>query len=93
MAQNVHLIDWKFDNNFIYSDTFNIKEYESLDHQDQGDLNWIVPNKIAAFAGPRNRRYPHNRELRIVPEDFITYFKTKKIKAIIRLNNKVHFWN
>mmetsp|Transcript_18767 Transcript_18767/g.28857 ORF Transcript_18767/g.28857 Transcript_18767/m.28857 type:complete len:96 (-) Transcript_18767:759-1046(-) len=32
--------------------TFDNKEYEYYEKLDNGDLNWIIPNKFVAFMGP-----------------------------------------
>ena len=29
--------------------TFNIKDYEHMERIENGDLNWLVPNKFIAF--------------------------------------------
>jgi len=31
---------------------FNVKEYEYYEKVENGDLNWIVPEKFMAFMGP-----------------------------------------
>jgi cell division cycle 14 len=36
--------------------TFNVKEYEHYERVENGDLNWIIPNKFVAFMGPVDRR-------------------------------------
>ncbi len=35
---------------------FNVKDYEFYERVDNGDLNWIIPGKFAAFMGPIERR-------------------------------------
>lgn len=32
--------------------TFNVQEYQHYEKVENGDLNWIVPNKFIAFSGP-----------------------------------------
>ena len=32
--------------------TFNINEYEHYEKVENGDLNWIIPNKFIAFSSP-----------------------------------------
>ena len=32
--------------------TFDDREYEYYEKLDNGDLNWIIPNKFMAFMGP-----------------------------------------
>jgi hypothetical protein len=31
---------------------FNISEYEHFERVENGDLNWIIPNKFVAFSSP-----------------------------------------
>lgn len=38
--------------------TFNVKEYEHYEKVENGDLNWIIPNKFLAFMGPVDYREP-----------------------------------
>lgn len=38
--------------------TFNVKEYEYYEKVENGDLNWIIPNKFIAFMGPVDHREP-----------------------------------
>ncbi len=36
-----------------YNDaTFDVKEYEYYERVENGDLNWIIPDKFLAFMGP-----------------------------------------
>ena len=34
--------------------TFNLRDYEFYERVENGDLNWIIPNKFIAFSGPSN---------------------------------------
>lgn len=33
---------------------FNLRDYEFYERVENGDLNWIIPNKFIAFSGPSN---------------------------------------
>lgn len=77
-------IDWI---NFC---TFNVKEYEYFEQVENGDLNWIVPNKIVAFSGPGARRTEVCGYRTLVPEDYVVYFKQSKITTVIRLNKRLY---
>jgi cell division cycle 14 len=33
---------------------FNISEYEHFERVENGDLNWIIPGKFAAFSSPHD---------------------------------------
>lgn len=43
-----------------------------------GDMNWVVPDKILAFAGPTNEVYS--------VEEFSEYAKMKHVNTVVRLN-------
>ena len=57
-----------------------------------GDLSWIVPNKIIAFSSPQDSRYARNTRVLnpVSSEDLINEFIDKKVKGIIRLNDKLY---
>jgi len=69
--------------------TFDVDDYRHYERVENGDLNWHVPGKFLAFAGPHqvNRitetGYPH-----LAPEDYFDYFKQHNVTDIVRLNNK-----
>jgi len=52
-------------------------------------LNWIVKDKILAFAGPQYRRNV-TREgcYTLTPSDYIPYFQRKNVGLVVRLNKK-----
>ena len=54
-----------------------------------GDLNWIIKDKILAFAGPQYRRAV-TREgcYTLTPADYIPYFQRKNVGLVVRLNKK-----
>jgi cell division cycle 14 len=71
-----------------------VKEYEYYERVENGDLNWIIPGKFAAFMGPiENRderhRYGHH------PSKYVDIFKNIGVTRVIRLNeekyDKSHF--
>ena len=37
---------------FLDFSSFNIREYQHFEQVEHGDLNWVVPGKYIAFAGP-----------------------------------------
>eukprot|EP00040_Diaphanoeca_grandis_P016743 m.86767 g.86767 ORF g.86767 m.86767 type:complete len:505 (+) comp26000_c0_seq1:175-1689(+) len=69
--------------------TFNVEEYDHYEQVHNGDLNWILPGKFLAFAGPHNakrvtvRGYTH-----LEPEDYFEYFIKHNVKHVVRLNTK-----
>lgn len=56
-----------------------------------GDLNWIVPNKILAFAGPSYERHVSPEGYcTLSPSDYIPYFLQKNVGLVVRLNKKMY---
>ncbi|RMC19070.1 hypothetical protein DUI87_03674 [Hirundo rustica rustica] len=75
---------------FLDFSTFDVNEYEHYERAENGDFNWIIPNKFIAFSGPHSRSkiengYPHH-----APEAYFPYFKQHKVTTIIRLNKKLY---
>jgi len=70
---------------------FDIDEYETFERVECGDLNWIIPGKFLAFAGPYDRRM-HTSEGydTLTPEFYIPYFKKMNVTLVIRLNRKCY---
>lgn len=63
---------------------FNVKEYEFYEDVENGDLNWILPNKFVAFCTPSNGK---GRDQNLPVEDYVKIFKPMKVTAVVRLNN------
>ncbi|KAK6620153.1 hypothetical protein RUM44_006554 [Polyplax serrata] len=82
--------------NFFNFDDFNVNEYEYYETVQNGDLNWIVPNKFLAFAGPQSRNYLSSVKGRVIdplvrtPESYVKYFRDNNVTTIVRLNNKLY---
>eukprot|EP00249_Psilotum_nudum_P021677 c28198_g1_i2 orf=1171-2874(-) len=57
---------------------------------ENGDLNWIVPNKLVAFSGPGARPSEICGYRTLVPEDYVEYFKQSGVSAVIRLNKRLY---
>ncbi len=54
-----------------------------------GDLNWIIKDKILAFAGPQYRRnVTRDGCYTLTPADYIPYFQRKNVGLVVRLNKK-----
>lgn len=67
---------------------FDHAEYLFYETVTAGDLNWIVPGKILAFAGPSSceagsRKINH----RFPPQFYYHYFKDHNVTSIVRLND------
>jgi protein-tyrosine phosphatase len=59
-------------------------------HQN-GDLNWIVKDKILAFAGPSFERHVSPEGYcTLSPSDYIPYFQRKNVGLVVRLNKRCY---
>lgn len=59
---------------------------------EHGDLNWIVPGKLLAFSGPAISPDEYIGFRAMTPEDYWTYYKARRVAAVVRLNKKVGSW-
>ncbi|CAI5441488.1 unnamed protein product [Caenorhabditis angaria] len=67
---------------------FDYQEYEYYEKVENGDFNWIIPDKILSFCGPHNESriddgYPYH-----APSLYFEYFRARGISTIVRLNAK-----
>ncbi|KIZ02856.1 protein phosphatase [Monoraphidium neglectum] len=69
---------------------FDIEEYEHYEQVENGDLNWIVPGKLAAFSGPAASPNAYVGFRAMVPEDYWDYYRRRRVTAVVRLNKKVY---
>lgn len=69
-------------------ETFDTKKYEKYEKVENGDMNWIVPKKFLAFAGPSKNKYDDNGYRQFTPEDYCPIFKKFNIDLVVRLNSK-----
>jgi len=70
---------------------FNVEEYEHFEQVENGDLNWIVKDKILAFAGPHfeNEVSPEGY-CSLTPSHYIPYFKIRGVGMVVRLNKRCY---
>lgn len=59
-------------------DQIDIEEVKMRENPAHGDMNWIVPGKILALAGPEDDGYPI--------EEFADYAEAHNVGAVFRLN-------
>eukprot|EP01124_Arcella_intermedia_P012679 TRINITY_DN1901_c0_g1_i1.p1 TRINITY_DN1901_c0_g1~~TRINITY_DN1901_c0_g1_i1.p1 ORF type:complete len:364 (+),score=28.21 TRINITY_DN1901_c0_g1_i1:67-1158(+) len=71
---------------WIDFNTFDYQEYTFYEQVENGDFNWLVPNKFLAMATPTAvaRRTPTT--VTHTPEYYIPYFKKNNVTCVIRLN-------
>mmetsp|Transcript_17487 Transcript_17487/g.25851 ORF Transcript_17487/g.25851 Transcript_17487/m.25851 type:complete len:502 (-) Transcript_17487:154-1659(-) len=76
---------------FFDFNAFNVAEYEHFEQVENGDLNWIINDRILAFAGPHyHRNFSKEGYCTLTPNDYIPYFKRHNVSLVIRLNKKCY---
>ncbi|XP_068727350.1 dual specificity protein phosphatase CDC14A-like [Montipora capricornis] len=77
-------------NGFFNFDTFDVDEYEHYERVENGDFNWILPDKFLAFSGPHNKSRIENGYPLHAPEAYVPYFKKHNVTSVVRLNKKFY---
>lgn len=75
---------------FFNFDSFDYMEYEHYERVENGDLNWIVPEKFLGFCGPHNKSLIYHGYPLHSPETYFNYFRRNNVTTIIRLNKKMY---
>jgi len=75
---------------FVEFDNFDLAEYEHYERVENGDLNWIIPGKFIAFAGPHNTNKSETGYPMHMPSHYFDYFKDNNVTDIVRLNVKLY---
>jgi cell division cycle 14 len=70
--------------------TFNLTEYETSERVENGDFNWIVPNKLLAFSCPAPNSQDGEGWRTWTPEDYVPLFRRLGVTAVVRLNQKTY---
>ncbi len=83
-AKHVGFINWH------KGEVFDADAYEHYEQVENGDLNWIVPGKFLAFAGPYGERKNFGGWHTLTPEDYLEYFRAHNITSVVRLNKKMY---
>mmetsp|Transcript_28544 Transcript_28544/g.90989 ORF Transcript_28544/g.90989 Transcript_28544/m.90989 type:complete len:409 (+) Transcript_28544:236-1462(+) len=65
---------------------FNIDSYDYFSQVDNGDMNWIIPGKFLAFAGPSPTPIDADGFPAFTPEDYVPVFMQAGIGLAVRLN-------
>lgn len=68
--------------------TFNLQDYLYYERLDNGDMNWIIPDKLLAFSSPSATPKNEYGNRCYTPHDYIPIFKQLNVGAVIRLNSK-----
>mmetsp|Transcript_51027 Transcript_51027/g.150419 ORF Transcript_51027/g.150419 Transcript_51027/m.150419 type:complete len:441 (+) Transcript_51027:113-1435(+) len=72
---------------FDYS-RFDVESYEFFEKVENGDMNWIIPDKFLAFVGPSPTTTDADGFPAFTPEDYVPVFRDAGIGLIVRLNKK-----
>lgn len=70
--------------------TFNNRDFEFYERIENGDMNWIVPNKFIAFSGPSATQRDPDGYRTFTPEDYAPIFKSFGVTTVVRLNNPAY---
>ena len=71
-------------------DDFDCDEYEHYEKVQNGDFNWLVPEKFIAFCGPHPQSKIDNGYPLHAPESYFPYFRLHSVITIVRLNRKIY---
>ncbi|ELT93207.1 hypothetical protein CAPTEDRAFT_183824 [Capitella teleta] len=85
-----HGINKALQNGFFNFDSFDVDEYEHYEKVENGDFNWVLPNKYLAFCGPHPKSKIENGYPLHAPEAYFPYFRRHNVTTIIRLNKKIY---
>jgi cell division cycle 14 len=71
---------------WINFETFDYEEYTFYEQVENGDFNWIIPDKFIAMCSPT--AIPKRTETSVThtPAYYVPYFKLHNVTTIIRLN-------
>jgi len=68
--------------------TFDVAAYEFYEKVEHGDMNWVIPDKFLAFAGPSATPIDADGFPAFTPEDYVPIFKSGNVSTVVRLNKK-----
>uniref|UniRef100_H2Z9U7 Uncharacterized protein n=1 Tax=Ciona savignyi TaxID=51511 RepID=H2Z9U7_CIOSA len=86
----LHAVDRAITHRFYSFDSFDPDEYEHYERVENGDFNWILPEKFLAFSGPHPRSKIENGYPLHAPEAYFPYFRKHGVSCIVRLNKKMY---
>lgn len=67
-----------------------MESYEFFEKVENGDLSWILPGRMLAFAGPYPTSTDEDGFPTWTPEDYVPMFLDAGIRLVIRLNRKMY---
>jgi len=78
--EKAHKLGW------INLSTFDYEEYTFYEQVENGDFNWIIPDKFIAMCSPTAIAKHTTTVVTHTPGYYIPYFKLHNVTAVIRLN-------
>lgn len=75
-------IEKAINKNWYNFNKFDTAEFFRLNKLEQGDLSWIIPNKIIAMSSPSNYE--------LKPRFYMPFFKYNRVSTVVRLNEKMY---
>ncbi|KAG1692269.1 Dual specificity protein phosphatase CDC14AB [Nymphon striatum] len=75
---------------FLDFENFDVKHYEFYERVENGDFNWILPNKFIAFCGPNKSSKSELYYQTHTPESYVPFFRENNISTVVRLNKKMY---
>eukprot|EP00927_Polykrikos_kofoidii_P072168 TRINITY_DN68319_c0_g1_i1.p1 TRINITY_DN68319_c0_g1~~TRINITY_DN68319_c0_g1_i1.p1 ORF type:complete len:507 (-),score=57.75 TRINITY_DN68319_c0_g1_i1:136-1656(-) len=67
---------------------FEVESYEFHHEVENGDINWIIPDRFLAFTGPCATSKDADGFPAFTPEDYVPIFRSAGIVLVVRLNSK-----
>lgn len=67
---------------------FDVESYEFFSKVENGDMNWIIPDKFLAFTGPCHTATDPDGYPAFTPEDYVPIFIEAGLRLVVRLNKK-----
>ncbi|XP_053682396.1 putative uncharacterized protein DDB_G0277255 isoform X1 [Sabethes cyaneus] len=86
----IHAVAKALEAGFFNFDDFDSQQYEHFERVENGDFNWIVPDKFLAFCGPHSKSRLDNGYPIHAPETYFDYFRKHNVTTVIRLNVKIY---
>ena len=70
-------------------ETFDAEDWEKYEQVENGDMNWLIPGKLLAFATAYDCHYIQGWKV-ATPRDLVPVFKDKGITCVVRLCQKFY---
>jgi len=80
-SMRLKLFDWE---------RFNVESYEFFEKVENGDMSWVLPGRMLAFAGPYPTSTDEDGFPTWTPEDYVPLFADAGIRLVVRLNRKMY---